>query len=48
MVIVSRGTVSREILSRITGVVDVGDEVGSHLRTVLEKDVDSVVVADEV
>ncbi len=48
MVIVSRGTVSREVLSCFTGVVDVGDEMGSHLGSVLEEDVDSVVVADEV
>jgi len=47
VVIVSWGAVGCEVLARGSGVVDVGDEVRTHLVAVLQQHVHSVVVTDE-
>jgi hypothetical protein len=47
VVIVRWGAVGCEVLTRGSGVVDVGDEVRTNLVAVLQQHVHSVVVADE-
>lgn len=48
VVIVSWGAIGWEVFLRSSCVVDIGDEVGSYFVSVLQEDVDSVVVADEL
>lgn len=48
VVIVGWGAIGGEVLLGSSGIVDIGDEVAAHFVSVLQQDMYSVVVADEL
>ena len=48
VIVVGWGAICGEIFARISGVVDVGDELRTHLIAGLQEDVHTVVVLDEL